>query len=235
MLHIQELSAPTFRSRDAVGELLDGLQIAWAPSPDAVFELEVKWAIERAITGQAKPRQVFSASFEQALGAPPEANIPVSEMLEAMSEHSKLRSHLQELATYGALADSHFKRSAAVVRAPDEPILAHIRELNVTTTPAGLTLPQTLSPQEILERVGGRAGLPAHNVSHSLARIRLGDEQFVTTENDVIDELHATYAPYCVAMVLDRGTVARFRATRLPEAARVVHKLSDLPALLSAA
>ena len=235
LLHIQELSAPAFRSRRAVGTLLDQVPVAWAPSPDDVFAQEVRWGIERALTGLVVKHQVFTPSFIQAFGAPPNANIPISEMLEAMADRSDLRDHLREAAAYGALADSHFKRTAAVVRAPEEPILSHIRELNVRQTPAGVTLPHPYPPEEILRRAGGLSGFPANNIAHSLARVRLSDERFRTEENDLIDEWHACYVPYCIAMALDRRTAARFRTAHLPEANRVTHRLDELPAILGSA
>jgi hypothetical protein len=235
LLHIQELSAPTFSSRRAVGSLLDQVPVAWAPSPDDVFEMEVRWGIERALSGVVTQHQVFSISFVEALGAPQDANIPVSEMLEAMADRSDLREHLREAAAYGVLADSHFKRTAAVVRTPEEPILSHIRDLNVRQTPAGVTLPHPYPPEEILRRAGGLSGFPANNVAHSLARVRLKDDRFRTEENDLIDEWHACYSPYCIAVALDRRTAARFRTAHLLEANRVTHRLADLPAILERA
>jgi hypothetical protein len=207
--------------------------VVWAPSPDEIFDREVRAAICRAMTGSVESVPIFDPDFVRTFGAPRDANIPISEILEAMADHPTLRDHLREAAEYGAAADHNIGRAAAVVRNPTEPILAHIRDLNTRTTPAGLYLSQTISPEEIFERAGGLAGFPASNVAHSLARIRLKDESFAASENDVFDEWHASYAPYCAAMALDRRTAARFRMTRLPEAARVTYRLADVPDLLA--
>lgn len=86
------------------------------PSPDEVFDREIRWGIQLALTGEPVERRIFSVSFEDALGAPPAANIPISEMLEAMAERPDLRAHLREAAANAAEADSRFKRAAAVVR-----------------------------------------------------------------------------------------------------------------------
>lgn len=232
-LHLQELSAPAFKSRGAVGVLLDDVPVAWAPSPDQIFDREVRAAIRLATTGSAESTSVFDPDFVRTFGAPRDADIPISQMLEAMAEHPTLRDHLRGAAEYGAAADHDFGRAAAVVRNPKEPILAHIRDLNAMTSPAGLHFPRSISPEEIFDRAGGLAGFPAINVVHSLARTRLKDESFRASENDVFDEWHASYAPYCAAMALDRRTTARFRMTRLPEAARVTHRLVDVPSLLA--
>jgi hypothetical protein len=232
-VHLQELSSPDFKSRAAVGELLDSVRVAWGPSPDDVFEREVRSAIRLAMTGIADASPVFHADFVRAFGAPRDADIPISEMLEAMAGHPTLRTHLPEAAEYGMAADQQFGRTAAVVRDPREPILAHIRELNTDVTPEGLRLPRAFSAEEILERAGGPAGFPATNVSHSLARLRLNDDSFAPSKNDVLDEWHACYLPYCGAMVLDRRTTARVRMTHVPDVARVTHRLADVPDLLA--
>jgi hypothetical protein len=232
-LHLQELSAPTFRSRGEVGALLDDLPIAWAPTPDVLFDREVRAAIRLAMIGSADFAPVFASSFSEALGAPPETDILVSQMLEALAFRPALRAHLQEAADSGARADYRFGRLAAVVKNPREPILAHIRDLNAQTTPAGLHLPRELTPEEIFERAGGVAGFPVTNVAHSLARTRLKDERFIVSGNDLFDEWHACYAPYSAAMALDRRTAARFKMTQLPSASRVTHLLAGIPALLA--
>ncbi len=208
-LHLQELSAPGFRSRDAVGELLDEFQIAWAPMPIDLFDREIRSAIRFALTGERSAESPFSTSFVHALEAPPEADIPVSEMLEAMAERSDLRAHLEEAAGRSASMGARYKRAAAVVRNPKEPILAHIRDFNTITTPAGIQLPHAIAPEEIFAKAGGVAGFPAINVAHSLARTRLTDELYPSEVNDIVDEWHACYAPYSAAVVLDRRTAAR--------------------------
>jgi hypothetical protein len=232
-IHLQELSSPKFKSRALVGAFLDEMQVAWAPAPDEVFDREILWAIHLALTSERIDESPFSTSFVHAMAAPPEASILISEMLEAMAERSDLRAHLAEAAAHGAHMDSQFKRAAAVVRNPKEPILAHIRELNTLTTPSGLHLPRAFTPDEIFTRAGGLAGFPAINVAHSLARTRLRDEQFPADPNDVMDEWHACYAPYSVAVALDRGTAARFRIASLPDAHKVTHSLADIPSIVA--
>jgi hypothetical protein len=232
-LHLQELSAPEFKSRGAVGAVLDQVPVAWAPSPDEVFDREIRWGIELALYGEPIRREIFSVSFEHAMGAPPEANIPISQMLEALAERPDLRTHLSEAARYGANADTEFKRAAAVVRNAEEPILAHIRDLGRTTTRSGIRLPRPYPPEDILRKAGGVAGFPAINVAHSLSRTRLKDESYPAAENDIMDEWHACYLPYCAAMALDRRTAARFRMTRLPGAHLVTHVLEEIPAILN--
>lgn len=232
-LHLQELSAPEFASRARVGAFLDAVPVAWAAAPDELFDSEIQAAIRHAMTGEPLALSPFSESFVYALSAPPEADIPIAEMLDAMAARADLRSHLAEAATHGARMDARFKRAAAVVRNPKEPIIAHIRELNTQITPAGVRLPRMLSPDEIFEAAGGLTGFPAINVAHSLARTRLNDESFPSVPNDVFDEWHACYAPYAAVAALDRGTAARFRMARLPDASRVTHRLQDVQQLLA--
>ena len=232
-IHLQELSAPTFGSRRAVGKLLDSVPIAWAPAPDQIFDWEVRAAIRYAMTRERIDVSPFSESFVHAFGAPLEADIPIAEMLEAMAERPDLRRHFQEAADYGAQMDARFKKTAAVVRNPEEPILAHIRDLNARATPSGVLLERMLTPEEVFEAVGGLAAFPALNVGHSLARTRLQDEGFPSESNDVMDEWHACYAPYTDVIALDRRTAARFQMTHLPEASKVTAKLQDVPRILA--
>lgn len=232
-LHLQELSAPEFVSRAQVGAFLDSVPVAWAPAPDELFDLEVQAAIQHAMTGEPPSLSLFSESFVHALGAPPEADIPIADMLDAMASRSDLRSHLDEAAKHGAQMDARFKKAAAVVRNPKEPIVAHIRELNTRRTPSGLRLPRMFSPDEIIELAGGLTGFPGINVAHSLARTRLNDESFPSESNDVMDEWHACYAPYAAVIALDRRTAARFRMAHLPDAPHVTHRLQDVPQILA--
>ena len=234
-IHLQELSSPHFRSRTAVGTLLDSIPITWAVTPDELFDAEVRSAIKRAMIGEAEPLSPFSRSFVHAFGAPPDADVPIATMLEGLAEHAQLRIHLRDAAEYSAQMDARFKKAAAVVRNPKEPILAHIRDLNTRVTPAGIHLARMLSPDEIFERAGGLSGFPAINVAHSLARIRLGDERFPSRPNDVMDEWHACYAPYSAAIALDKGTVARFHSAGLPDVASVTWQLKAIPAILAKA
>jgi hypothetical protein len=232
IFHLQELSAPTFSSRSQVGALLDRLPIAWAPTPDVLFKLEARWAVERALSDVVVDHHVFTTSFERALGAPPEANILISEMLEAFAEHAHLRDHLHEAAREGATADAAWKRNAAVVRAPDEPVLSLIHDALTNRPPSGIVLQRPYPAADVLRRIGGVAALPAYQVSLGLARTRLNDESFEMESNDVVDEWHACYAPYCAAMALDTRTTARLRSARLPCVSRVTHRLADIPAIL---
>lgn len=232
LLHLQELSAPTFASRQSVGSFLETIPVSWAPSPDVLFQREVRWGIERALYGSNSSPEVFDTSFEKAMGAPPEASIPISEMLQALAERPDLRAHLREAAHYGADADSRFKRTAALVRAPNEPILSHIRDMRMSSMRSGITIPQTVSDEDIFRKAGCLAGFPANYVAQALAKIRSMNETFRTESNDVIDEWHACYAPYCAVTVLDRATAARFREARLPDASRVTHRLSDVRDIL---
>lgn len=162
----------------------------------------------------------------------PEANILISEMLEAFAEHAHLRDHLHEAARDGATADAAWKRNAAVVRAPDEPVLSLIHDALTNRTPSGIVLPRPYPAADVLRRIGGVAGLLAYQVSLGLARTRLNDESFDMASNDVVDEWHASYAPYCAAMALDMRTTARLRSTRFPCVSRVTHRLADIPAIL---
>ena len=232
-LHLQELSAPEFVSRAQVGAFLDTLRVVWGPTPDKLFDSEVQAAIQYAMTREATKLAPFSESFTEAFEAPLEADIPIAEMLEAMANHPTLRTHLADAAHHGARMDARFKKAAAIVRNPKEPIVAHIRELNSRTTPSGLQLPRVFSPDEVIDLAGGLSGFPALHVSHSLARTRLGDERFPSVANDVVDEWHACYAPYVAVTALDRRTAARFRMARLPDAQYVTHSLKDVPRLLA--
>lgn len=66
---MQELSAPEFASRPAVGALVDRLPSSWAPFVEKVFDREVTWALEKALSGTISRQQVFIPSFEYAFGA----------------------------------------------------------------------------------------------------------------------------------------------------------------------
>ncbi len=235
LLHLQELSAPGFAGRAEVGRLLDRVPVSWAPFIEKVFDLEVTWGLERALTGATHERQVFTPSFEHAFGAEPEANIPISRMLDAFAMRPDLRKKLPEAARYGVRGDAAMKRNAALIRAPDQPLLSRIRDMAPRITASGLYMPAPYPPEELLRRAGGLPGFPAYNVFLGLARTRLGDDLFPTEENDLIDEWHASYAPYVSAMALDRRTVGRFRAASLPQVDRVTHRLDEVPAILARA
>ena len=133
----------------------------------------------------------------------------------------------------GALLDG-MKEKAAVYRNPLEPLAAMIEDRGTSETPAGLALPRPLDPHEVIESVGGLSGFPAYEVWNALHRDRLGDSTFHPDPNDVMDEIHATHAPYCAVIALDRRTLGRLKNTQLPCVDHATRKLSEVTGLLKA-
>ena len=225
--HIHEISNPKFVSRPTVGALLDKLPVLWAPFLDEVFDREIEWAFDYALTDQIVVRTVFNRSFLHVFGAPENADIPVSQMIEETSMAPELRTFIIDAAEHGRKLDETMKRQAAAIRDPNLPILERIRREPLTRTRGGLDLVVPYQPEELLHRVGGLEAFPSYCISQGLTVLRLNDERYKTERNDLLDEWHACYTPYVDLMLLDKKTVARYRNAKLPYQDRVYSRLED--------
>jgi hypothetical protein len=232
VIHMVELSDPTFASFASVCRLLDSVAIAWAVLPPALFDREVEAAFAKAVGAPNRKVVVFYDSPVHALNDPNLEGGPPSAALEALRSNAHLRDILLDEADEHAQDYDAMKGDAAAVRRPLEPLLSRIRDAQLRQTPAGLHLPQPLDPRTILDRAGGLSGFPSYQVYQSLNLTRLKDAMYKSTRNDILDEWHAIYAPYADVAALDRTTVGRLRSTRLPISERVTRSLKDVPVLL---
>jgi hypothetical protein len=227
-----ELSAPTFKSFDAVCQLLDSVPVAWAILPPELFSREVKAGFAKALGAHNPPFAVYYESPVQPLSDVNLEGGTPSAALEALRSTPRLRSLLLDAARVHALTYDSLKIRAAAVRNPLEPLLSRIRDTQLRETPSGIFLSEPLNPEYILERAGGLDGFPAYQIFQSLNVTRLKDPKYVTVSNDIFDEWHAVYAAYSSATALDRRTYGRLRSTRLPVVSRVTSSLADLPGIL---
>lgn len=225
--HVQELSDPNFESRSAVGALLDSVNVEWAPFTDEVFDREVEWAFEFALTGVAQKRTVFNPSFVHVYGAPQNAAVPIAQMIDELSQSPDVRKYLPDAAEHGRSLDARLKRDAATIRNPEGPILERLMRTPPQRTRSGIVLSAPYPPEEILKRVGGLAAFPSYQIFQRLAVLRLNDVNFRTEINDLFDEWHACYVPYVDLMLLDRRTAARYHDAKLPNQERVLATIED--------
>lgn len=227
--HLHELGAPGFLQRPQVGELLDALPVVWCPHTEYLLDRECDRAVAEFLEPGQAPLSPFGASFSAAFTgeAIPEVDIPVSQMLTAFSTHPQLRDQLSEAAKYAVEGDLRWKREAAIVRDPESVIVSRLRravhrrwrlEGRVDTAP---------DPRAVLRTIGVESDMPSLAVYHGLVRSRLQDPGRVTEPNSVIDEWHASIAPYTTVTALDQPTANRYRHSRLPASAKVAGKLSD--------
>ena len=234
LLHLQELSAPTFIDRPTVGAMLDRLPVLWAINIIELFNREARQALQRLLVGDNAPPVVFCEDLRHAWDAPGLEIVPqVSEQLEIFAGRPDFRARIAQSAAHGAWLDGVIKTGAAVLRDPTGPVLSRIREMDIRETASGLVLARPYPAEELLAQAGGLAGFPAYNVFQQLHRIRLGDARFPTSENDLVDEWHACYYPYANVTALDRRTVARCAAAQLPGRERLTYQLGSVPQLLA--
>ncbi|HEX8317121.1 hypothetical protein [Longimicrobium sp.] len=235
VLHMVELSDPGFKSFPDVCTLLDTVPIAWAITPEKLFDREVEAGFARALGAQPPKVRAFFETPAAALNYLALENAPPSDALQVMRENPHLRAILLDEADVHARDYDTIKTEAAAVRRPLEPLRARIRDQQIRQTPAGIHLPVPLPPDVIVERAGGLRGFPAYEVFQTLNVTRLRDTKYRTERNTIIDEWHAVYSPYVAAVALDRATARRFLSTRLPATDRVTEKIADIPGLLGAA
>ncbi len=232
LMHLYELSAPSFTSRPAVGAFLDAAPLMWAVHLPELFDREIHSVFQRAALKISDPPHIFHDDAVSAWAMPEAAAIPVSEMLDAFSSRPDLRVTISKTAGHGAIMD-RLKTNAAVIRDPKAPLLSRLRDMRIAQTPAGISLPVPYPAEEILERAGGVPGFPAYNVFQSLFLTRLRDGGFATGPNDIVDEWHTCYLPYTQAIALDRRTVGRCRSARLADLGRVASSLGELVPILN--
>lgn len=217
LLHLQELSAPTFIDRPTVGAMLDRLPVLWAINIIELFNREVRQALQRVLVGDCPPLVVFCEDLRHAWDAPGLEIVPrIAEQLEIFASRPDLRARVAQSAAHGAWLDAVIKTGAAVLLDPAGPVLSRIREMDIRKTPSGIVMTRPYPAEELLAKAGGLGGFPAYNVFQQLHRIRLGDARYATSDNDLIDEWHACYYPYADLTALDRRTVSRCAAARLP-------------------
>jgi hypothetical protein len=191
VLHMVELSDPVFKSFPAVCTLLDSLAIAWTILPLKLFDREVEAVAARGMGVQPPQVRAFFETPGAALSDLALESALPSAALEAMRENPHLRDILLNEATFHAKEYDLVKAHAAAVQRPLEPLLARIRDQKIQTTPAGIYLPQPLSPEVLLARAGGISACPAYEVFQSLNVTRLKDPTYRTVRNTILDEWHA--------------------------------------------
>lgn len=225
--HAIELSAPTFRHRCEVGDLLDEARIVWALPLPKLFDAEIAAAHELSLTGQRRQVRAFYPRLGDAWGMPQEVVPRPSGVLEALATNASLREGQMEQSAESVALD-HMKRAAAVYRDPLEPLRGMISDRRIRQTASGLVLPAEYPPADIIGRAGGLAGFPAYEVYNVLQRHRFGDEQFPASPNDMVDEWHAAHAPYVDIIALDRRTAARLRGANVASSGKVASTLDEV-------
>ena len=232
-IHLFELSNPRFVDRPMVGRLLDSVPLAWAVHQSDLFDLEITAALSRVLSGADAKAHPFYRDPVQAWGMPPEAHVSCGETLDAIVARPDLGDDIRLFAGRAAEIDKRLKTQAAAVQRPIEPLAASIKAANIRHTPAGLHLMAPLDPEAFIHRAGGLKAFPAYEVFQRLGVTRYGDSRFPTKVNDLLDDLHAVYAPYSAIMLLDGPTTARFRSARLLRQERVFSRLDDAVPTLS--
>jgi hypothetical protein len=231
LMHLYELSAPSFISRPAVGAFLDTACLKWAVHLPELFDREIRSVFERVALGRVSHPRIFHDDVLSAWAMPDGAAIPPSEMLDVFSSRPDLRDKIAKTAGHGAIMD-RLKTDAVVIRDPKVPLVSRLRDMLIPETPAGLILPVPYAPEELFDRAGGVPGFPAYNVFQSLSLTRLRDGGFAPGPTDIVDEWHACYLPYSYATALDRRTVGRCRSAKLPHIDRLAISLADLVPML---
>ena len=231
-LHFVELSAASFCSFPEVKALLDNVPIAWTVSTTELWDAEVAVACAQAkglVRGPPKP---FCASALGWSRGPDPARGSAGDFLEVMHENQTLREQLLSVAEDAARL-SAMKTDALIVRHPELPLYRLIDEHLDDRRSKNPDYAMGLEAAAIVQRVGGREAFPSACVHQAVIRQRLLDTRQRGTSNDVLDEYHAAYAPYCVATVLDRRTLSRVRSAKLDVKYRVTSRLGDIPSLLA--
>lgn len=228
-----ELSHPDFTSRPQVGELLDRLDLDWAIFLPDLFDREFEAGFARAL-GNENPVTAFYRRMNDAWNIVADETRPPSWLLDHLAGDVEFREEVVDTASFGAKLDDRLKDRAAIIRDPLEPLHAMLndREIGVGRSPGGLYLPRRYDPEELVERAGGLDAFPAYQVWHALFSDRLGDPNYPTEPNDILDETHACYLPYVDAMALDRTTLGRLRNTGLDVVDRATRRLAEVPDLL---
>lgn len=233
LLHLVELSAPTFVDRPAVGRLLDELPLAWAVHMDHLFDQEITAALAELAGETADPPTAFHPDPVAAWGMPRQALVAPSEMLAALSRRPDIARPVHEQAQRAADLDALLKRQAAAVARPLEPLAASILARTRSGTLRLSKALESLSPEELIERAGGLPAFPSYNVFQLMGVSRHGDERFPSRPNDVVDDLHAIYSPYVAVIGLDRTTFGRMQSMKLTSFP-AYRRLEDLASALHA-
>lgn len=229
IVHMIELSAPTFRSVDLVRRLLSEFPIVFATIREQIFDQEMLAAHALTYGYPATVPEPFVERLEEWHDRKAPPGFGAVDMLDFLIERPEIREEMLAIGQRGAEVAS-LKEQAYVVRDRTGPIVLRLRdELPALLRERGID--SKFAPEEIVSAMGGVEGFPSYAVWQSLSIQRLLHPGFITEPNDIWDEYQASYAPYAAVTALDRRTAHRVREARLPCSSRVTSCLSDVPRL----
>ncbi len=231
LLHYIELASPAFTSVGDVKALLRDVPLAYALSNEEVWDAETAVACAKATGRDRTPPRVFCVTALDWCGGPSPTDGDAVDFLEALIEQPQLRSQVLDVAAVAAKV-SMMKTQAAIVKQPELPLQLSVADHLQLFRQHNGDYAGGLHPHEVIAGAGGPTCFPSLNMFHCTLRERLSLMGQKSTSNDVLDEYHASYAPYSAATALDRRTAARVRTAQLADRHRVTAQLSDIPGLL---
>lgn len=230
LLHFVELSDIRFKSFPELKALISDLPIAWTVSTTELWDAEVAVACAKARGIERAPPKVFCDSSVDWSRGPSPAVGSAADFLQTIRDNQPQREQLLKAAEDAARL-SDLKTAAVIVANPDIPLLRLIEEHLNDRRASNFDYAFDVDPASLLATLGRRA-FPSASVHQSIIRQRLLDTSQKSTGNDVFDEYHAAYAPYCVATALDRRTLARARGAKINDTFRMTSRLAEVPKLM---
>lgn len=249
-MHLFEFSARKPDASDPIAEYLDSLDnIVWMPEPYFVFREEVKSAVDALMYDKAGEVNIVFQSFMDMLVAfkheQLDRNIPnvvtmydfkydlsqpktMAEIIESLIKLRFFENFRKELDKAAGVFTKRNK-NAAIWQDTNAVLQLSIKDYMPSITSTGDRVPQDDDFLGQLLSIAATS-MPSLKFTTEMQRTKFGGMN--VTANDLMDEYHASYTPYCKAAMLDKGTCARAQMTKSAFASRIVARPQELLAIL---
>jgi len=249
--HLYDFTQKQNIVKDAIVEYLDTLdEFLWATSPYDIFVREVECALafledERKLSvvpffdnRNAMLKHVWLEKLEKEKKVPDVTTVfadfydirgphSMSAFIDLCIKHNAFLPMKNEFSESVEIIE-RMNRNAAIWLNPDAVLKSHL----LAYAPENKR--NLLDDESFVEQLFGLYDdfMPSLQFSTLLERIKYGNVGMTIEANDLIDEYHASYAPYCDIVMHDGPLCARATQTHSPHATKCVSQPSDFLTLV---
>lgn len=250
LAHFYDFTTRVAGIEDATATYLDSLNnLKWVPFPYDVFREELRVATEFALEGVTNSMTLFFDSFNDLLRYSEykqlEKNriIPnvlissaslydihqprtTSELIEYCAKYKVFDAFKKQLKT-DATKITQWNKNTAIWQNPKMVLRSYVEAYLPKRTKHGKYVPKNAGFVDKLLDIAEKF-MPSLVFTTALQRVKYGYENMLVEANDLVDEFHASFTPYCDVVLLDRGTCSRIKQTTFSYQNKVAEDPRDL-------
>jgi|GEM_PF-4568610 len=242
---ISELHAIEFASGDLQNDktlqyLSELPVLKWVIDPIRLHKREVEIALNFLLSGnKSKKIELFYDSLLDSLGkiVPTDIKYSLSQPKNIIEEINIYKKQRLDLEIKNALAQSAQKicekrNDTRIWHNPNKVLQCAIFDYLPDNTASGFTVPKSEDMAHQLMKLPSD-WIPSLRFINKLQRIKFGFKNMNITVNDLIDEYHACYTPYCDVVMHDKGLCSRARHTKFEFANRITATPKEIFSILN--